>query len=32
MLQTLTSAIASPAPNVRVLGVPEIRQGSWRMS
>jgi hypothetical protein len=29
MLQTLTNAIASPAPNVRVLGVPEIRQGSW---
>ncbi len=28
MLQALTNAIASPAPNVRVLGVPEIRQGS----
>ena len=29
MLQALTNAIASPAPNVRVLGVPQIRQGSW---
>jgi uncharacterized protein YbjT (DUF2867 family) len=28
MLQALTSAIASPAPNVRVLGVPQIREGS----
>jgi len=28
VLQALTNAIASPAPNVRVLGVPEIRQGS----
>ena len=28
MLQALTNAIASPAPNVRVLGVPEIRQDS----
>jgi uncharacterized protein YbjT (DUF2867 family) len=27
MLRSLTNAIASPAPNVRVLGVPEIRQG-----
>jgi len=27
MLQALTNAIASPAPNVRVLGVPEIRRG-----
>jgi uncharacterized protein YbjT (DUF2867 family) len=27
MLRSLTIAIASPAPNVRVLGVPEIRQG-----
>jgi len=29
MLRTLTSAISSPAPNVRVLGVPEIRKGGW---
>lgn len=28
MLNALTNVIASPAPNVRVLGVPEIRQGS----
>jgi uncharacterized protein YbjT (DUF2867 family) len=28
MLRALTNAIASPAPNVRVLGVPEIRQDS----
>ena len=28
MLQTLTKAVASPAPNVRVLGVPEIRRGN----
>ncbi len=28
MLHALTNVIASPAPNVRVLGVPEIRQGS----
>ena len=28
MLQALASAIASPAPNVRVLGVPQIREGS----
>jgi uncharacterized protein YbjT (DUF2867 family) len=28
MLQTLAKAIASPAPNVRVLGVPEIRTGN----
>jgi uncharacterized protein YbjT (DUF2867 family) len=27
MLRSLTNAIASPAPNVRILGVPEIRQG-----
>jgi uncharacterized protein YbjT (DUF2867 family) len=27
MLHALTLAVASPAPNVRVLGVPEIRQG-----
>lgn len=27
MLQALTCAVASPAPNVRVLGVPEIRSG-----
>ena len=32
MLQTLTNAIASPAPNVRVLSVPEIRQASWPVS
>lgn len=29
MLDALTKVVASPAPNVRVLGVPEIRQGSW---
>jgi uncharacterized protein YbjT (DUF2867 family) len=28
MLQSLTCAVASPAPNVRILGVPEIRDGS----
>jgi len=28
MLQTLTKAVASPAPNVRILGVPEIRRGN----
>jgi uncharacterized protein YbjT (DUF2867 family) len=28
MLQSLTNAVASPAPNVRVLGVPEIRSGN----
>ena len=28
MLQTLSNAVASPAPNVRVLGVPEIRRGN----
>ncbi len=27
MLQSLTRAVASPAPNVRILGVPEIRDG-----
>lgn len=28
MLQTLTKAVASPAPNVRILGVPWIRRGN----
>lgn len=28
MLDALTNVVASPAPNVRVLGVPEIRQGN----
>jgi uncharacterized protein YbjT (DUF2867 family) len=28
MLQSLTNAVASSAPNVRVLGVPEIRRGN----
>jgi nucleoside-diphosphate-sugar epimerase len=32
MLQALTNAVASPAPNVRVLGVPEIRSGNMPTS
>jgi uncharacterized protein YbjT (DUF2867 family) len=32
MLQALTNAVASPAPNVRVLGVPEIRRGNMPTS
>jgi uncharacterized protein YbjT (DUF2867 family) len=32
MLQALTNAVASPAPNVRIVGVPEIRRGNMPRS